>query len=135
MKSKRAKAARATGRPDDENPEITGREAAQMRPFAEVFPDMVERQKRGRPKLERPKRLVSLRLSDEVLEHFRAGGPGWQTRIDETLVRQVQRDSRAGQLVEYKTASRRPVPTVRERVPATSKHHRSAPPSTAKKRA
>lgn len=31
------------------------------------------------------KRLVSLRLSPEVLEHFKASGPGWQTRIDEAL--------------------------------------------------
>ena len=31
------------------------------------------------------KQLVSLRLSQDVLKHFRAKGPGWQTRIDETL--------------------------------------------------
>lgn len=31
------------------------------------------------------KQLVSLRLSPEVLEHFKAKGPGWQTRIDQTL--------------------------------------------------
>jgi uncharacterized protein (DUF4415 family) len=31
------------------------------------------------------KQLVSLRLSPEVLDHFKSAGPGWQTRIDETL--------------------------------------------------
>ncbi len=31
------------------------------------------------------KKLVSLRLSPEVLEHFKATGPGWQTKIDEVL--------------------------------------------------
>ncbi|MFA7261994.1 MAG: BrnA antitoxin family protein [Caulobacter sp.] len=31
------------------------------------------------------KRAVSIRLSAEVVDHFRAGGPGWQTRIDQTL--------------------------------------------------
>lgn len=31
------------------------------------------------------KKLVSLRLSPEVLEHFKATGAGWQTRIDEAL--------------------------------------------------
>lgn len=31
------------------------------------------------------KRAVSLRLSADVIDHFRAGGPGWQTRIDEVL--------------------------------------------------
>lgn len=35
------------------------------------------------------KELVSLRLSKEVLNHFRSTGPGWQTRIDETLKRAV----------------------------------------------
>lgn len=42
--------------------------------------------KRGRPPTgERAKVQQSLRLSPEVIEHFRADGPGWQTRIDEVL--------------------------------------------------
>lgn len=44
--------------------------------------------RRGRPPLAAPKRQVTLRLSPEVIEHFKAGGPGWQTRIDDAL-RQV----------------------------------------------
>lgn len=39
----------------------------------------------GRPKLASPKRQVTLRLDSDVLERFRAGGPGWQTRINEAL--------------------------------------------------
>jgi uncharacterized protein (DUF4415 family) len=39
----------------------------------------------GRPKIATPKKSVHLRLSPDVLEHFRKSGPGWQTRIDETL--------------------------------------------------
>jgi uncharacterized protein (DUF4415 family) len=39
------------------------------------------------------KKLVSLRLSPEVLKHFKADGPGWQTRIDETLVKIIRRKS------------------------------------------
>ncbi|MEA3065507.1 MAG: hypothetical protein QOJ27_1959 [Sphingomonadales bacterium] len=31
------------------------------------------------------KEKVTLRLSPDVLAHYRAQGPGWQTRIDETL--------------------------------------------------
>jgi uncharacterized protein (DUF4415 family) len=31
------------------------------------------------------KELVSLRLDQEILEHFREGGPGWQGRINEAL--------------------------------------------------
>lgn len=37
---------------------------------------------RGRPKLERPKERVSLRVDADMLEHFRAKGPGWQTEIN-----------------------------------------------------
>ena len=28
---------------------------------------------------------VTLRIDQDVLEHFRAGGPGWQDRINEAL--------------------------------------------------
>ena len=41
--------------------------------------------KRGRPKKLDAKKSVHLRLSPDVLEWFRATGPGWQTRIDEAL--------------------------------------------------
>ncbi|WP_373491565.1 BrnA antitoxin family protein [Parasphingorhabdus sp.] len=41
--------------------------------------------KPGRPKLENPKQQVTLRLDQAVLEKFKAGGAGWQTRINETL--------------------------------------------------
>ena len=40
--------------------------------------------RRGRPPGSR-KRLVSLRLDMAVLEHFRATGPGWQSRINQAL--------------------------------------------------
>ena len=39
----------------------------------------------GRPKGSGTKELVTLRLDRAVLDHFRAGGPGWQTRINDTL--------------------------------------------------
>lgn len=50
--------------------------------------------RRGRPPLVRPKEAVKIRLAPEVLDHFRAGGPGWQTRINETLERAVVRAKR-----------------------------------------
>jgi uncharacterized protein (DUF4415 family) len=40
--------------------------------------------RRGRP-AGSDKRLVSLRLDQAVLDHFRATGPGWQTRMNEVL--------------------------------------------------
>ena len=43
--------------------------------------------RRGRPKLEQPKRHVSLRLDHDVIESFKASGPGWQGRVNEALRR------------------------------------------------
>ncbi len=40
---------------------------------------------RGRPRKANPKIQVSIRYSAEVIEHFRATGRGWQTRMDEAL--------------------------------------------------
>ena len=31
------------------------------------------------------KEQVSLRIDQDVLEHFQAGGPGWQDRINDAL--------------------------------------------------
>ena len=50
--------------------------------------------RRGRPRIARPKEAVKLRLSPIVLDHFRAGGAGWQTRINETLEKAVQREKK-----------------------------------------
>jgi uncharacterized protein (DUF4415 family) len=51
--------------------------------------------RRGRPPLDSPKEAVKLRLSPEVLDHFRSGGPGWQTRINAALERAVARERKA----------------------------------------
>lgn len=39
----------------------------------------------GRPRSPNRKQLVSLRISPDVLAHFRSTGGGWQTRIDAAL--------------------------------------------------
>lgn len=41
--------------------------------------------RRGRPPAARPKVSTTIRLSRDVIDHFRADGKGWQTRIDEAL--------------------------------------------------
>lgn len=43
--------------------------------------------KGGRPRATNPKRLISIRLTEDVIERWRATGPGWQTRMAEKLVR------------------------------------------------
>jgi uncharacterized protein (DUF4415 family) len=41
--------------------------------------------KGGRPLSSNPRRLISLRLPADVIERWRATGPGWQTRMAERL--------------------------------------------------
>src|SRR5712691_6602927 len=41
--------------------------------------------RRGRPPVDAPKKLVSLRLDRDVIERFRASGSGWQSRINAAL--------------------------------------------------
>jgi uncharacterized protein (DUF4415 family) len=41
--------------------------------------------RRGRPQIETPKVSTTIRLSQEVIDRFKADGPGWQTRIDMAL--------------------------------------------------
>jgi uncharacterized protein (DUF4415 family) len=45
--------------------------------------------KGGRPRSENPKKLISIRLPEEVILKWRATGPGWQTRMAEKLARVV----------------------------------------------
>ena len=41
--------------------------------------------RRGRPPSANPKVSTTIRLSRDVIEHFKAGGRGWKTRIDAAL--------------------------------------------------
>ena len=47
--------------------------------------------RRGRPLGSGTKELVSLRLDKQALAAFKATGPGWQVRINETLMRSAKR--------------------------------------------
>ena len=76
--------------PDDENPEWTKEDFARARPASEVVPEIVAAYRRVRGPQKLPtKQLVSLRLDPDVIEHFRARGPGWQARINTTLRKAV----------------------------------------------
>jgi hypothetical protein len=51
--------------------------------------------KRGRPPIgDEPKQQVTLRLPREVISYFKAGGPGWQSRISDALERIIHKDRR-----------------------------------------
>jgi len=78
---------------DPDNPPLSDQELAALRPAEEVMPELVHRYKRGRgergPQKEPLKERVTIRLDAEVVEHFRATGKGWQTRINEALKKQI----------------------------------------------
>lgn len=64
---------------DPDTHELTDEEMAELRPLAQM------KRSSGRPKADSTKQPVSIRLSPEVVEYFKAEGPGWQTRIDAVL--------------------------------------------------
>ena len=77
-------------RPDAENPEWTEEDFRRARPALEGLPkeavDAVRRYRGQRgPQKSPTKELVSLRVDREVVEAYRATGPGWQTRANEAL--------------------------------------------------
>jgi uncharacterized protein (DUF4415 family) len=43
--------------------------------------------KGGRPKSLNPRQMISLRLPPDVIERWKATGPGWQTRMAERLAK------------------------------------------------
>jgi uncharacterized protein (DUF4415 family) len=74
---------------DHENPEWTEADFARAKTGdaipAEIraaFPKSVGGRPRGSEK-----QVVSLRIDKDVVERFKAGGPGWQTRMNEALRR------------------------------------------------
>ena len=77
----RAKAAR-DAITDAEDAEI--RAAALTDPDARPVAELLKR-KRGRPKLPQTKQPILLRLDRDVVDSFKAGGEGWQTRMNEAL--------------------------------------------------
>lgn len=82
--SVKSKGSRRTWRDPDDAPEITEKWIAEA--------DLYRGKKlvrRGRPAGTGQKTQTTLRISKEVLEFFRATGPGWQTRMDNALKRYV----------------------------------------------
>ena len=54
----------------------------------ELTDDMLARakvNKGGRPGSENPRKLLSIRLPVDVIERWKATGPGWQTRMADRL--------------------------------------------------
>jgi uncharacterized protein (DUF4415 family) len=70
---------------DPDNPEWNAQDFRRAKPFTKAFP-MLAKSRRIRGMHKQPTKIVvSLRLTREVVERFKAAGRGWQTRIDEAL--------------------------------------------------
>ncbi|WP_454619252.1 BrnA antitoxin family protein [Bradyrhizobium cenepequi] len=77
---------------DEDNPEWTKADFAAATKFPrgvrlkDLKPGELERIVRKRGPQKTPTKIpVSIRLSPEVVKHFKAKGPGWQSRIDAAL--------------------------------------------------
>lgn len=72
---------------DEDNPEWTKEDFARAIPFS-ALPESLQvklpRRPRG-PQKAPVKERITIRLSPEVVEPFRATGDGWQTRLDAAL--------------------------------------------------
>ena len=70
---------------DSDNPEWTEEMFAQAKRISDL-PTLLQSKLRGRgPQKAPPKVSTTIRLSPDVVQAFRAGGDGWQTRIDAAL--------------------------------------------------
>ena len=75
---------------DPDTRELAAEEIARMRPASEVLPHVVERYRRTRGRQKAPtKKHITIRLDADLVAHFREGGPGWQTRLNDALRRAV----------------------------------------------
>jgi uncharacterized protein (DUF4415 family) len=74
-----------------DNPEWTPEDFAKAVPFDKAFPELAASiRRRGAQKA--PKKVsTTIRLSPEVIEHFRMTGDGWQSRIDRALKEWIAR--------------------------------------------
>jgi uncharacterized protein (DUF4415 family) len=84
---------------DTDNPVWTAEDLAKARPANEVLTQLFSPERtqslltpRGRPRADVTKVRVGLRLSPEVLAHFKASGDGWQTRIDAALRQFIEKN-------------------------------------------
>ena len=68
----------------DKNPEWTAADVKRAAPFSRL-PASLQAKLRGRSKAAVTKERITIRLSPDVVQPFRATGDGWQTRVDEAL--------------------------------------------------
>lgn len=79
-----------------ENPEWTKATFSRARPAREALPQIFDGEvakkllkPRGRPKTGHARTSISIRLPPATLARWKATGPGWQTRMAETLAKAI----------------------------------------------
>jgi len=73
---------------DPDNPEMTAEQIAELRPLKEVLPELYSAIKRARgwPRIDDPKQAVTLRLSSQTIERYKAaGGENWRALMTDRL--------------------------------------------------
>lgn len=76
---------------DGEVRELTDSDVKGMRPMSDVLPASLQRTIGQRGKQHAPTKVkTSIRLSQEVVEHFQEDGEGWQRRIDQALKQYIR---------------------------------------------
>lgn len=76
---------------DGEVGELTNADVTRMRPMSEVLPTGLQRTIGQRGKQRSPTKVkTSIRLSQEVMDHFKEEGDGWQRRIDQALKQYIR---------------------------------------------
>lgn len=83
--TEKKRASKATWTDPDEAPELTADWFAK----ADLYKGDKLIRRGGRPKKAAPKAAVNIRLDPDVLARFRAGGRGWQSRINAALRKAV----------------------------------------------
>lgn len=69
---------------DGEVGDLSEVDPALFKPFS-ALPESLQAKLRGRPKAAVTKERITIRLSPDVVQSFRATGDGWQTRVDAAL--------------------------------------------------
>ncbi|WP_397474122.1 BrnA antitoxin family protein [Pusillimonas sp.] len=74
---------------DAENPEWT-QDMFDRAVGVEELPPSLQKKLRGRGPQRRPTKVATtVRFDPAIVEHFKAGGPGWQTRINDALKKAI----------------------------------------------
>jgi len=77
--------------------ELTKAEMRALKPIQEADPEMAKamiamkaKRGRGRPKLQAPREMLSLRLKSKIVAEIKSGGKGYNTRIERLLEKALE---------------------------------------------